>query len=611
MESGIETYKDGYIKSDLVLSIGMLVSNHIEYIEKCMEGLKPLLENTKSELIILDTVGPENSDGSIDVCRKYTDKIYRFEWINDFAAARNELIKHSRGEWFMYQDDDEWFDDVTEFIEFFNGPDVHKYNSGFYFTKDYTSDGFSSMGQAGRMIRRRPDTQMEGRVHETFNEANVPGKQFSCFTHHQGYMYKSEEEHRNKIKRNLTILNEEIEQLGLDPFRGAQKIQELMNLEETFEEGYRLSVEYADLFVNQGYAALSTVQWIIAAQARYFHLIKDGEGTIKQVGIIREKYGLTHYTMLVLDVVETESIVKYTDVSKHIDLIERDTKQYLDIVEHFRLHPDEELSETQLDYPRYRTAAKYNAMLTYAAQVANIKKKYEKALSYWEKVDWDKIDCPLDYKDELVRTYQNLEDYTPLKEYYLRFMNPEVFEKGNEKYLPKDLREKMHCFTEPEEEPAGLDTEARIQYFDSLPIDRFIQAVKALARESENCFEDEFLCALLEAYSTNEGVEYNYLLYTMAEHEIKRAAKNGVSGASLSGIIEEYIFAERHFYELLYTPEALSGKLINWLPVECKYNDLLYRFVSLGKKNLKMVLEAAKLRPDMAKAFSAYLETCR
>ena len=606
-----ETYKDGYIKSDVVLSIGMLVSNHIQYIEKCMEGLKPLLDNTKSELIILDTVGPEKSDGSIEICRKYTDKIYRFEWINDFAAARNELIKHSRGEWFMYQDDDEWFDDVSEFIEFFNGPDIHKYNSGFYLTKDYITGGGSSMGQAGRMVRRKPDTHMVGRVHENFNEACVPGKQFSCFTHHQGYLYQSEEDHRNKIKRNLTILNEEIEQKGIDPFRCAQKVQELMNLEESYREGFNLSVEYADALIKKGFASSSCVQWMITTQARYFHLIKDGEGTVKQAETIRNKYGLTHFSMLVLDVVETESIVQYTNVSLHIDRLERNVKQFLEICEHFRKHPDEELSETQLDYPRYRTPAKYNAMLTYGAQVANIKGNFDEALAYWHKVDWEKIDNPLGYKNELLRTYQNVKSFEPLKKYYLHFMNPAVFEPGNEKYLPKDYRDKLGTFADPGEEPESADVDSRIMYYDSLPIDRFMEKIRALAEASENCFEDPFLSALLEAYAESNGVEYNALLFVMAETEIKRAANNGAGGAALSGIIEEYIAAERNFYELLYLPTALSNKEIAWLPGECKYNDLLYRFVTGGKKNLKMVLEAAKLRPDMAKALSAYLETCR
>ncbi len=109
-----------YIESDIKLTIGILVSNHIKYIRKSLNAIQPLLKAIPSELIVVDTVGPENSDGSLDVVKEYTDKIYHFDWINDFSAARNVALKNAKGEWFMYFDDDEYFDDVTEFIYFFN-----------------------------------------------------------------------------------------------------------------------------------------------------------------------------------------------------------------------------------------------------------------------------------------------------------------------------------------------------------------------------------------------------------------------------------------------------------------------------------------------------------
>ncbi len=611
MEKQFETYKDGYIKSDIVLSIGMLVSNHIEYIEKCMEGLKPLLDNTKSELIILDTVGPEKSDGSIDICRKYTDKIYRFEWINDFSAARNELIKHSRGEWFMYQDDDEWFEDVSEFIRFFNSPDIHKYNSGFYYTKDFRLDQSYSLGLAGRMVRLRPDSCFEGRVHEHFNEANIPGKQFECYTHHMGYVYQTEEERHAKVKRNLTILDAEIDEKGISPSRCAQKIQELFNTEDRIREAFDLSVSFADELIKMGHNADSCVQWIIVCQVRYFHFVNDGEGSVKQAAIVRDKYMMSHFAMLAIACTEVEAILAYTDASKHLETLYDDVVTYFSILRHFKAHPDEQLIESQLDFPKFLLPEKQNSMQLYGAQVCFFLKKYDEAYGYLKKVNWEMVSGAIGCKDFILSILQNLADASPLKQYYLHFMNPAVFEPGNEKYLPKDYRDKLGTFADPGEEPENTDVDSRIMYFDSLPLERFTEKIRELADASENCFEDPFLSALLEAYAESNGVEYNALLFVMAETEIKRAANNGAGGAALSGIIEEYIAAERNFYELLYLPTALSNKEIAWLPGECKYNDLLYRFVTGGKKNLKMVLEAAKLRPDMAKALSAYLETCR
>ncbi len=601
-------YKDGYIKSDVVLSIGMLVSNHIQYIEKCLEGLKPLLDNVKSELIILDTVGPEKSDGSIDVCRKYTDKIYRFEWINDFSAARNELIKHSRGEWFMYQDDDEWFDDVAEFIEFFNSPDVHKYNSGFYLTKDYHIDGTSSMGIAGRMVRRMPDTALEGRVHESFNHARLPGKQFNCFTHHQGYVYETDEQRKAKVKRNLTILEEEIAEKGLNPGRCAQKVQELMNLDDRREEGFHLCVEYTDKLIEMGHNADSCVQWLIVCQVRYFHFIKDGEASVRQAEIVRKKYKMSHFAMLAIACIESEAIIVYGDFKAHLKLLKDDVIKYLSIYDHFKVHPDEQLVETQLDFPKFITPEKRNAMITYGAQACNWLEEYDEAYRFWKMVDFTKLENQQGYQIAFLQTLQHLSAPEPLKEYYLRYMNPAVFEPGNEKYVPKDLRDKMGVFVEPEEnEPSDID--ARITYFDSLPLDRFTETIRRLAKSAvtTGAFGDPFLSALLTAYEPTNGVEYFCLLFLMAESEIRRAAENGADGKAIDGLMTEYINAERQFYELLYLPTSFDIKTIQWLPQECRYNDILYRFVKNGKKDLQMVLEAAKLRPDMAKALSAWI----
>ena len=63
-----------------VLTISLLVSNRIDTIKKCMESIRPLLEQVPSELIVVDTVGEENSDGSLAIAREYTDKIIPFDW---------------------------------------------------------------------------------------------------------------------------------------------------------------------------------------------------------------------------------------------------------------------------------------------------------------------------------------------------------------------------------------------------------------------------------------------------------------------------------------------------------------------------------------------------
>ena len=156
------------IHSTIKLSIGILVSNRIETIRKCMESLVPLLKQVPSELIALDTVG-EKTDGSIDVVKEYTDKVYPYEWCRDFADARNTCLSHVSGEWFLFLDDDEWFDNVEDLISFFQTGENERYQFGMFHVRNHHASGNYSTALVTRMIRRREDTHFEGKVHEHFH----------------------------------------------------------------------------------------------------------------------------------------------------------------------------------------------------------------------------------------------------------------------------------------------------------------------------------------------------------------------------------------------------------------------------------------------------------
>jgi len=92
-----------------VLSISLMSNGKKNTVRRCLDSLIPVMEAVPSELIIVDTKGGVPND-SVEIAREYTDKIYPFVWCDDFAAARNVCFKHARGEWFLFQDDDEVFE---------------------------------------------------------------------------------------------------------------------------------------------------------------------------------------------------------------------------------------------------------------------------------------------------------------------------------------------------------------------------------------------------------------------------------------------------------------------------------------------------------------------
>jgi len=362
------------IKSDIKLTIGMLVSNHVDMIRKCMESIKPLLDAVPSELVVLDTKG-EKTDGSIEIVREYTDKIYRFTWCNDFSAARNALLDHANGEWFLYFDDDEYFDNVQEFIDFFQSGECENYYTGFYYTRDYDADGSYSMGIAGRMIRRTVNTRFEGKVHETFNEVFAPNKQFNCFTHHYGYVYSSPEARLKHQERNVSILTEMLQEEGYTPKICAQLVQEYLSVEETCQKGLEFALEALPKLQAAGEMEDSASQWVAVATVRYFSRTGEHKKLLAQAKVIREAYSLSRIATLAL----AATVVLSAIAAEDADAVLEYAPMYLENYEWAKANPEEALLQTQMDFPRFMEERYYNEILRVANISAEYKAKQKKA----------------------------------------------------------------------------------------------------------------------------------------------------------------------------------------------------------------------------------------
>lgn len=392
------------IKSDIKLTVGMLVSNHVEYIRKIMEALQPLLTAVPAELVIIDTKG-EETDGAIAICREYTDKIYRFEWCNDFAAARNFCLEHAQGEWFLYQDDDEWFDSVQEFIDFFQSGECEQYFSGYYYTRDYHKDGSSSMAIAGRMIRRTETTRFIGKVHETFNPVFAPNKLFHCYTHHQGYVYSTPEQQKKHQDRNLTILWEEFKEQGYETRICSQIVQELLSLPETQQEGYRFATECIEVFNQQGNLLDSGVQWILVSLVRYFAVKKDYTGVVKQSREILGKYSLTQMARLALAAVVTVEAAKNQDVTA----ISEYAAVFVEQWDWLKVHEEDALLQTQMDFPHFYSEKYYHDVVGLGAIAANRAGDFILANKYWKRLPWQQQGFNGEkYTEELQKTVEGL-----------------------------------------------------------------------------------------------------------------------------------------------------------------------------------------------------------
>lgn len=202
----------------MILSIGMIVKNEEKYLDQCLTALKPILDNVDSELIIADT---GSTDKTVEIAKKYTDNVYHFEWINDFSAARNSTLERARGEWYMFIDADEVFQNCDDIIRFFNSGEYKKYFTASFIVRSYTvavngkaERSIFSDFSAVRLTIKKDNIYFEGLVHEQLSIYMRPLKNLNIIADHYGYLFYSEEDAKKKSERNLKLLLDRLEALN-------------------------------------------------------------------------------------------------------------------------------------------------------------------------------------------------------------------------------------------------------------------------------------------------------------------------------------------------------------------------------------------------------------
>lgn len=88
----------------VTISLCMIVKNEEAVLARCLDTVCDLVD----EIIIVDT---GSTDGTKQIAANYTDKIYDYKWINDFADARNFSFSKATMEYIYAPDADELLDE--------------------------------------------------------------------------------------------------------------------------------------------------------------------------------------------------------------------------------------------------------------------------------------------------------------------------------------------------------------------------------------------------------------------------------------------------------------------------------------------------------------------
>ena len=193
------------------LSQCMIVKNEEKNIEKALSwGRKVACEQ-----IIVDT---GSTDRTIEIAERMGAKVFHFEWIDNFAAAKNYAIEQASGNWIAFLDADEYFTDTDaeKLIIFLKRIQKDPEMRQNYLALNTSLANIDTEGNTvsvidqERIFRNLPNIRYKWRIHEQLdisvdNIVMVDEIQIK----HTGYTDEALIE-TGKLERNARLLREEL-----------------------------------------------------------------------------------------------------------------------------------------------------------------------------------------------------------------------------------------------------------------------------------------------------------------------------------------------------------------------------------------------------------------
>ena len=229
------------------LSVCMIAKNEEIHIEECLRRLAPY----GFEIVLTDT---GSTDRTLAVAEKYTDRIFHFDWCNDFSAARNFCMEKASHDLILSLDCDEFIEkiDPTALLHCMEScPDAV---GRILIRSRFTKDGRTTFDQTrvSRLADRRRFC-FTGAVHEQLTNRrspDLPNKIYDAPVTilHVGYDL-SNDAMREKCRRNIALLTAELDTQGPDPYLYCQlglsyrRLGENEKACESFDAGLSLDVD--------------------------------------------------------------------------------------------------------------------------------------------------------------------------------------------------------------------------------------------------------------------------------------------------------------------------------------------------------------------------------
>lgn len=197
------------------LSVGLIVKNEERFLGQCLKSIRTMAAQT----IVVDT---GSTDRTIEIAREHGADVHTFAWCDDFSAARNVVLERVTGDWVLMLDADEELsaEGREKLAALMTNAEVMSWRLPMV-DVGREADGHSYVP---RLFRNAPGLFYVGRVHEqVFSSIEVRRAEWGLDNRigdapliHHGYVAEVVRD-RNKIERNLSLLEQAITELPDEP----------------------------------------------------------------------------------------------------------------------------------------------------------------------------------------------------------------------------------------------------------------------------------------------------------------------------------------------------------------------------------------------------------
>lgn len=199
---------------DMLISACVIVKNEADNLPSWLASVRAFAD----EMIVVDTGSEDNSK---ELARAAGAKVFDFQWMNDFAAAKNFAIGKARGRWIVFPDADEYFDEASQqripaLLKELEGRNILGVTCPLInIDRDDNNRVMEAIVQL-RIFRNLPQLRYQGYIHEVLSGIPRRGIYLAreLTVYHTGYSSRQQEK---KFRRNLAMLEEGRQQRGEDP----------------------------------------------------------------------------------------------------------------------------------------------------------------------------------------------------------------------------------------------------------------------------------------------------------------------------------------------------------------------------------------------------------